>query len=64
MKKIIFMALMAAAILPTHAENTVTGDNIDNITKSEKNDTVRIHYIMPVSSRVTLRRLSSTSMTR
>ena len=45
MKKIIIMALMAVAILPTHAENTVTGDNIDNITKSEKNDTVRIHYI-------------------
>jgi ligand-binding sensor domain-containing protein len=42
MKKIIIMALMAVAILPTHAENAVTGDNI---TKSEKNDTVRIRYI-------------------
>ena len=42
MKKIIIMALMAVAILPTHAENAV---NSDNITKSEKNDTVRIRYI-------------------
>ena len=42
MKKIIIMALMAVAILPTHAENAVSSDNI---TKSEKNDTVRIRYI-------------------
>ena len=42
MKKIIIMALMAIAILPTQAENTATGDKI---TKSEKNDTVRIRYI-------------------
>ena len=42
MKKIIIMAMMAVAILPTHAENSV---NSDNITKSEKNDTVRIRYI-------------------
>ena len=42
MKKIIIMALMAVAILPTHAENAV---NSDNIRKSEKSDTVRIRYI-------------------
>ena len=42
MKKIIIMALMAIAILPTHAENTATGDKT---TKSEQNDTVRIRYI-------------------
>ena len=42
MRKIIIMALMAIAILPTHAENTATGDKT---TKSEKNDTVRIRYI-------------------
>lgn len=42
MKKIIIMALMAVTILPTRAESSVTGENIDNIAKSEKNDTVRI----------------------
>ena len=41
MKKIIIMALMAVAILPTHAENAVNSD----CTKNEKNDTVRIRYI-------------------
>ena len=45
MKKIIIMALMAVAILPTHAENTITGEGITNSEKKEKNDTVRIRYI-------------------
>ena len=46
MKKIIIiMALMAVAILPSHAENTITGDGLTNSEKKEKNDTVRIRYI-------------------
>ena len=42
MKKIIIMALMAVAILPTHAENTITVEGLTNSEKKEKNDTVRI----------------------
>ena len=48
MKKIIIMALMAVAILPTYAESTVTtikADGLTNSEKKEKNDTVRIRYI-------------------
>ena len=51
MKKIIIMALMAVAILPTYAESTVTTIKADGLTnsekkeKKEKNDTVRIRYI-------------------
>jgi hypothetical protein len=45
MKKIIIMALMAVAILPTHAENTITVDGLTNSEKKEKNDTVHIRYI-------------------
>lgn len=45
MKKIIIMALMAVAILPTHAENNISVDGLTNSEKKEKNDTVRIRYI-------------------